>query len=59
MNLEIPAFLKREKVAVEPEKRSVSPEVEAKRRAHKIGKWCGDALERERKRQRKARRQAK
>jgi len=51
--LDIPDFLKREK-SDEPEKREFSPEVEAKRRAHKIGKWCGDALERERKRQNKA-----
>ena len=56
--LEIPDFLKREK-GVEPEKREFSPEVEAKRRAHKIGKWCGEALERDRKCKRKARRKAK
>ena len=57
--LVIPDIFKREKVEEVAEQRQFSPEVEMKRRAHKIAKWCADALERECKREsarRKARR---
>jgi len=56
--LVIPDRFKREKVEEVVEKSKFSPEVEMKRRAHKIAKWCADALERECKRER-ARRKAK